>query len=157
MNEVQEQSECSIFCITNEISFTIISLSFDHKLFLEYWFLLGITILLQIITGIFLGLHYTSDINSAYFSLFFLIREIYYKGFGFRGKAMGSDRLLASSTTELPPRRKLLKKNGTDTLSRISHRDRACEYNPRLGGRGDKKMLGGRSWVLTSPDGNLLF
>ena len=29
---------CSIFCITNEISFTIISLSFDHKLFLEYWF-----------------------------------------------------------------------------------------------------------------------
>ena len=24
--------------ITNEISFTIISLSFDHKLFLEYWF-----------------------------------------------------------------------------------------------------------------------
>merc|ERR1712170_240839 len=34
--------------------------------------------ILQIITGIFLALHYTSDINSAYFSLFFLIREVYY-------------------------------------------------------------------------------
>merc|ERR1712039_403108 len=29
-------------------------------------------------TGIFLGLHYTSDLLSAYFSLFFLIREVYY-------------------------------------------------------------------------------
>jgi quinol-cytochrome oxidoreductase complex cytochrome b subunit len=47
----------------------------------SFWnlgFLLGITILLQIITGIFLGLHYTSDLNSAYSSLFFLIREIFY-------------------------------------------------------------------------------
>merc|ERR1712050_351600 len=33
---------------------------------------------LQIVTGIFLALHYTSDLNSAYFSLFFLIREVYY-------------------------------------------------------------------------------
>merc|ERR1711953_1556899 len=41
-------------------------------------FLLGITIILQIITGIFLGLHYTSDLHSAYFSVFFLIREVYY-------------------------------------------------------------------------------
>merc|ERR1712113_1164792 len=41
-------------------------------------FLLGVAIILQIITGIFLGLHYTSDLNSAYFSLFFLIREVYY-------------------------------------------------------------------------------
>merc|ERR1711979_87936 len=41
-------------------------------------FLLGVAIILQIITGIFLALHYTSDLNSAYFSLFFLIREIYY-------------------------------------------------------------------------------
>merc|ERR1712216_225183 len=41
-------------------------------------FLLGITIILQIITGIFLGLHYTSDLHSAYFSIFFLIREVYY-------------------------------------------------------------------------------
>ena len=40
-------------------------------------FLLGITIILQIITGILLGLHYTSDLNSAYSSLFFFIREIY--------------------------------------------------------------------------------
>merc|ERR1739838_109185 len=47
----------------------------------SFWnlgFLLGITIILQIITGIFLGLHYTSDLNSAYFSIFFFIREIYY-------------------------------------------------------------------------------
>merc|ERR1712014_456354 len=29
-------------------------------------------------TGIFLALHYTSDLNSAYFSLFFLIREVLY-------------------------------------------------------------------------------
>merc|ERR1712083_906637 len=41
-------------------------------------FLLGITIILQIITGIFLGLHYTSDLNSAYYQIFFFIREIYY-------------------------------------------------------------------------------
>ena len=41
-------------------------------------FLLGITIILQIITGIFLGLHYTSDLNNAYSSIFFFIREIFY-------------------------------------------------------------------------------
>merc|ERR1711865_919544 len=29
-------------------------------------------------TGIFLALHYTSDLSSAYFSIFFLIREVYY-------------------------------------------------------------------------------
>merc|ERR1712070_1361024 len=29
-------------------------------------------------TGIFLSLYYTSDINSAYFSVFILIREVYY-------------------------------------------------------------------------------
>ena len=36
----------------------------------SFWnlgFLLGIAIILQIITGIFLGLHYTSDLNSASF------------------------------------------------------------------------------------------
>ena len=47
----------------------------------SFWnlgFLLGITIILQIITGIFLALHYTSDLNSAYSSVFFFIREIYY-------------------------------------------------------------------------------
>ena len=40
----------------------------------SFWnlgFLLGITIILQIITGIFLGLHYTSDLNSAYSCVFF--------------------------------------------------------------------------------------
>jgi quinol-cytochrome oxidoreductase complex cytochrome b subunit len=46
--------------------------------FWNYGFLLGITIILQIITGLLLSLHYISDINSAYFSIYFLIREIYY-------------------------------------------------------------------------------
>ena len=47
----------------------------------SFWnlgFFLGITIILQIITGIFLGLHFTSDLNSAYSSVFFFIREINY-------------------------------------------------------------------------------
>ena len=47
----------------------------------SFWnlgFLLAITIILQIITGIFLGLHYTSDLHSAYSSVFFFIREINY-------------------------------------------------------------------------------
>merc|ERR1712141_284599 len=67
-----------IFCINNEISFTIISLSSSDQFFWNLGFLLGIAIILQIITGIFLALHYTSDLNSAYFSIFFLIREVYY-------------------------------------------------------------------------------
>merc|ERR1711870_13784 len=46
--------------------------------FWNFGFPLGIAILLQIVTGIFLALHYTSDLNSAYFSLFFLIREVFY-------------------------------------------------------------------------------
>merc|ERR1712113_1110311 len=46
--------------------------------FWNFGFLLGIAILLQIVTGIFLALHYTSDLKSAYFSLFFLIREVFY-------------------------------------------------------------------------------
>merc|ERR1711966_547464 len=41
-------------------------------------FLNGIAILLQIVSGIFLALHYTSDLHSAYFSIFLLIREVYY-------------------------------------------------------------------------------
>merc|ERR1712190_616444 len=41
-------------------------------------FLLGVAIIIQIVTGIFLALHYTSDLNSAYSSVFFLIREVYY-------------------------------------------------------------------------------
>jgi ubiquinol-cytochrome c reductase cytochrome b subunit len=41
-------------------------------------FTLGIAIMLQILTGILLALHYTSDIKKAYFSVFFLIREVYY-------------------------------------------------------------------------------
>merc|ERR1712227_57655 len=46
-------------------------------------FLLGITILLQMVTGILLSLHYTSDINSAYYSVMHIIREVYY-GWGLR-------------------------------------------------------------------------
>merc|ERR1712113_581453 len=38
-------------------------------------FLLGIAILLQIITGIFIALHYTSDLNSAYYQIFFLLEK----------------------------------------------------------------------------------
>ena len=57
-------------------------LSYPCPIIINYlWnigFLLGITIILQIITGIFLGLHYTSDLTSAYFSIFQIIREIYY-------------------------------------------------------------------------------
>jgi ubiquinol-cytochrome c reductase cytochrome b subunit len=41
-------------------------------------FLLGIAIVLQIITGILLSLHYTSDVLSSYYCLYFLIREVYY-------------------------------------------------------------------------------
>merc|ERR1711981_340932 len=33
---------------------------------------------LQIVTGILLGLHYTSDLSSSYYSILFLIREVYY-------------------------------------------------------------------------------
>merc|ERR1712023_368688 len=41
-------------------------------------FLLLVAIILQIITGILLSLHYTSDIHSAYYSVIHIIREIYY-------------------------------------------------------------------------------
>jgi len=34
-------------------------------------FLLAVAIILQIFTGILLALHYTSDISTAYFSVFF--------------------------------------------------------------------------------------
>merc|ERR1712194_708606 len=47
----------------------------------SFWnlgFLLGITIILQIITGIFLGLHYPTDLNSAYFQSTWVIREVFY-------------------------------------------------------------------------------
>jgi len=36
--------------------------------------------MLQIVTGILLALHYTSDLNSAYCSVFFLIREVFMDG-----------------------------------------------------------------------------
>merc|ERR1712007_272983 len=46
-----------------------------------YWnmgFTLGIVIVVQIVTGLFISFHYSSDINEAYCSVFFFIREIYY-------------------------------------------------------------------------------
>merc|ERR1712064_106698 len=46
-----------------------------------YWnmgFTLGIVIVVQIVTGLFISFHYSSDINEAHYSVFFLIREIYY-------------------------------------------------------------------------------
>jgi len=46
--------------------------------FWNYGFLLGIAIILQLVTGLLLSLHYTSDINSSYFSVYFIIREVYY-------------------------------------------------------------------------------
>merc|ERR1712129_439430 len=69
----------------------------------SFWnlgFLLGITIILQIITGIFLGLHYTSDLNSAYFSLFFfflflhVVRAISYGSYFYNPKTWFSGILL---------------------------------------------------------------
>merc|ERR1712212_1206835 len=47
----------------------------------SFWnmgFLLIIVIILQIITGILLALHYTPDINYAYYSVMHIIREVYY-------------------------------------------------------------------------------
>merc|ERR1711912_141881 len=41
-------------------------------------FLLLVSILLQMMTGILLSLHYTSDIHSAYYSVMHIIREVYY-------------------------------------------------------------------------------
>ena len=46
-------------------------------------FLLGLFMVLQILTGILLGLHYCSNINYAYFSVIFLIREVNF-GWSFR-------------------------------------------------------------------------
>merc|ERR1712054_524553 len=57
-------------------------------------FLLGVAIMLQIVTGIFLSLYYTSDINSAYFSVFFLIREVFYGSYFFLSNTWFSGILL---------------------------------------------------------------
>ena len=51
-----------------------------------YWncgFLLGFVIYIQILTGILLGLHYTPDIYSAYYSVIHIYREVYF-GWYFR-------------------------------------------------------------------------
>jgi quinol-cytochrome oxidoreductase complex cytochrome b subunit len=46
--------------------------------FWKIGFLLEVAIMVEVVAGIFLDLHYTSDLNTAYFSVFFLIREVYY-------------------------------------------------------------------------------
>jgi len=46
-------------------------------------FLVALTMILQILTGILLGLHYTPHINSAYSSLMHILREVYF-GWSFR-------------------------------------------------------------------------
>merc|ERR1712037_318655 len=43
--------------------------------FWNFGFFLGVAIVLQIVTGIFLALHFTSDLNSAYSSVFFLVEH----------------------------------------------------------------------------------
>merc|ERR1711975_206404 len=66
-------------------------------------FLLGITIILQIITGIFLGLHYTSDLNSAYSSAFFfyfyILEELYFMVHTFIIQILGFLEFLFSSSS----------------------------------------------------------
>merc|ERR1712004_726666 len=44
----------------------------------NFGFLLGVGIMLQIISGMFLALHYSSSLTCAYFSLFFIIREVFF-------------------------------------------------------------------------------
>jgi quinol-cytochrome oxidoreductase complex cytochrome b subunit len=46
-------------------------------------FLIILAMLLQILTGILLGLHYTSEMNYAYYSVMHIIREVYF-GWCFR-------------------------------------------------------------------------
>ena len=41
-------------------------------------FLLGISIVMQLITGILLSLHYTPHINYSYYSIMYIIRDVYY-------------------------------------------------------------------------------
>ncbi len=41
-------------------------------------FLIILAMLLQILTGILLGLHYTSEMNYAYYSVMHIIREVYF-------------------------------------------------------------------------------
>merc|ERR1712188_23925 len=46
-------------------------------------FLVALTMILQILTGILLGLHYTPHINSAYTTIMHILREVYF-GWCFR-------------------------------------------------------------------------
>ena len=79
---------CSRMLVTFMISYFALFLMKAHlqsypcplqiNFFYNIGFLLTVAILLQIVSGLFLALHYTADIISAYSSIFFLIREVYY-------------------------------------------------------------------------------
>ncbi len=60
--------------LTNQpCSYLTILLLFLHDMYLILYALgLGVTIILQIITGIFLCLHYTSDLELSYIAVIFL-------------------------------------------------------------------------------------
>ena len=49
----------------------------------NHGFLIILAMLLQILTGILLGLHYSSEMNYAYYSLMHIVREVYF-GWCFR-------------------------------------------------------------------------
>merc|ERR1711955_51039 len=55
-----------------------LDLIYNHIHVLITLILLGISIVLQLITGILLSLHYTPHINYSYYSIMYIIREVYY-------------------------------------------------------------------------------
>merc|ERR1712151_174588 len=73
----EEKNEI-IFCITNEISFTIISLSSSDKFFLESGFFIRSCYYITNYHRNLLSFTLYIRSYSAYFSLFFLIREVLY-------------------------------------------------------------------------------
>merc|ERR1711955_13156 len=58
-----------------------LDLIYNHIHVLITLILFGISIVLQLITGILLSLHYTPHINYSYYSIMYIIREVYYGWF----------------------------------------------------------------------------
>merc|ERR1712135_248252 len=50
----------------------------EINFFWNFGFLLGISIIIQLITGLLLSSHYSSDITTAYMSVQLIMREVYY-------------------------------------------------------------------------------
>ena len=48
------------------------------NIYWNYGFLEGFVIYIQILTGILLGLHYIPNIYSAYYSIIYILREVYF-------------------------------------------------------------------------------